>query len=161
MSEILLVEDDARIASFVRRGLEAEGFAVDVAADGSDALALAEQNGYALIILDRMLPGLDGLEVCRALRASGRDSMILMLTAKSAEADRRGVGRDLQHLGRGGQRNDERSRECSALHETDHRLFLPEGVSGHLTLRQALRQHSGGTFERAATCAWTGSGLTP
>ena len=59
-----------------------------MAADGSDGLALAEQNGYALIILDRMLPGLDGLEVCRALRASGSDSMILMLTAKDSLQDK-------------------------------------------------------------------------
>jgi DNA-binding response OmpR family regulator len=85
---VLLVEDDGRIASFVRRGLEAEGYAVDVSADGAEALALAEENAYPLIILDRMLPGLDGLDVCRALRASGSDTMVLMLTAKDGLQDK-------------------------------------------------------------------------
>lgn len=88
MTGVLLVEDDGRIASFVRRGLEAEGYAVDVSADGAEALALAEENAYPLIILDRMLPGLDGLDVCRALRASGSDTMVLMLTAKDGLQDK-------------------------------------------------------------------------
>ena len=57
MPKVLLVEDDARIASFVRRGLEAEGYVVDLAESGREALALARENAYPLIILDRMLPG--------------------------------------------------------------------------------------------------------
>ncbi len=70
-ARVLLVEDDARVAAFVRRGLEAEGYAVDTAADGPPALAMARAAAYALILLDRRLPTLDGLEVCRALREGG------------------------------------------------------------------------------------------
>ena len=88
MSKVLLVEDDARISSFVRRGLEAEGFFVDLAESGREALALAGETAYPLIILDRMLPGLDGLNICRSLRESGSDSMILMLTAKDSLQDK-------------------------------------------------------------------------
>jgi DNA-binding response OmpR family regulator len=88
MTKVLLVEDDARIASFVRRGLEAEGYFVDLAENGREALALARENGHPLIILDRMLPGLDGLNICRALRDAGSDSMILMLTAKDGLQDK-------------------------------------------------------------------------
>ena len=62
MPKVLLVEDDARISGFVKRGLEAEGYAVDLADSGREALALAEMGEYPLIILDRMLPGMDGLE---------------------------------------------------------------------------------------------------
>ena len=88
MTKVLLVEDDTRIASFVRRGLEAEGYVVDLAENGREALALARESAYPLIILDRMLPGLDGLNVCRALREAGSDSMILMLTAKDGLQDK-------------------------------------------------------------------------
>ena len=88
MPKVLLVEDDARISGFVKRGLEAEGYAVDLADSGREALALAEMGEYPLIILDRMLPGMDGLEVCRGLRESGSDSMILMLTAKDGLQDK-------------------------------------------------------------------------
>src|SRR5688572_3418344 len=88
MAKVLLVEDDPRIASFVKRGLEAEGYLVDSAADGRDALMLAEENRYPLIVLDRMLPGLNGLDVCRALRGAGSESMILMLTAKDTLQDK-------------------------------------------------------------------------
>jgi DNA-binding response OmpR family regulator len=85
---LLLVEDDARIARFLRRGLEAEGYVVDSATTSQDALILARGNKYPLIILDRMLPGADGVEVCRTLRGSGSDSMILMLTAKDSLQDK-------------------------------------------------------------------------
>jgi DNA-binding response OmpR family regulator len=88
MTNVLLIEDDARIASFLRRGLEAEGYMVDFAGSGPEALTLAQGNHYSLIILDRMLPGLDGIEICRALRGSGSDSMILMLTAKDGLQDK-------------------------------------------------------------------------
>jgi DNA-binding response OmpR family regulator len=88
MTNVLLVEDDPRIASFVRRGLEAEGYRVDLAGNGRDALALAEANRYPLVILDRMLPGGDGIGICRSLRDSGGDSMILMLTAKDSLQDK-------------------------------------------------------------------------
>jgi two-component system, OmpR family, response regulator len=88
LAKILLVEDDPRIASFVRRGLEAEGYAVDFAENGDDALALARNTSYPLIVLDRMLPGLDGLEVCRQLRRERCESCILMLTAKDSLQDK-------------------------------------------------------------------------
>jgi DNA-binding response OmpR family regulator len=88
MTNVLLVEDDRRIADFIRRGLEAEAYAVDCAADGREALELAAERSYRLIVLDRMLPGLDGLSVCRALRAAGSTSMVLMLTAKDALQDK-------------------------------------------------------------------------
>ena len=88
MSKILLVEDDPRVAGFVRRGLEAEGYAVDHARTGEDALTLASGTPYRLVILDRMLPGIDGIEVCQRLRARKYDAGILMLTAKDAVQDR-------------------------------------------------------------------------
>jgi two-component system response regulator MprA len=84
---ILVVEDDAKIADLLRRGLAFEGYAVDLAANGESALALARDRAPDLVILDLMLPGMDGLEVCRRLRA-GSDVPILMLTAKGAVADR-------------------------------------------------------------------------
>jgi DNA-binding response OmpR family regulator len=86
--KILLVEDDPRIASFVKRGLEAEGYTVDYADNGEDALAMARETAYPLVILDRMLPGLDGLEVCRMLRRERRDGCVLMLTAKDSLQDK-------------------------------------------------------------------------
>jgi two-component system OmpR family response regulator len=88
MAKVLLVEDDPRIASFVRRGLEAEGYFVDLAESGREALTLAKESAYPLIILDRMLPGLDGLSICRSLRQGGSDCMILMLTAKDSLQDK-------------------------------------------------------------------------
>lgn len=88
MTKILLVEDDHRITGFLKRGLEAEGHVVDVAADGAEALAYSAGHDYPLVILDRMLPDMDGLEVCRALRGGGRQSLVLMLTARDAVADR-------------------------------------------------------------------------
>ena len=88
MVKILLVEDDRRIQSFVKRGLEAEGYVVDVAENGRDAIVLAGEHEYPLIILDRLLPYVDGLEVCRTLRREGRDSLVLMLTAKDSLQDK-------------------------------------------------------------------------
>jgi len=84
---ILVVEDDAKIADLLRRGLAFEGYAVDAAADGEAALGLARDRAPDLVILDLMLPGMNGMEVCRRLRA-GSDVPILMLTAKGAVADR-------------------------------------------------------------------------
>ena len=78
---ILLVEDEARVADFVRRGLAAEGWAVDHAADGEDALECARANSYDVILLDLMLPGIQGQDVCRKLRARKSTTPILMLTA--------------------------------------------------------------------------------
>jgi two-component system, OmpR family, response regulator len=85
---VLIVEDEAKMAGLLRRGLEREGMAVDVAGNGEDALWKAEAVDYDAIVLDLMLPGIDGLEVCRRLRDSGVWSPILMLTARDAVRDR-------------------------------------------------------------------------
>ena len=79
---ILIVEDEHRIANSIKKGLEQEHFAVDVAYSGSDGWDLAEGEEYDLIILDLMLPGIDGLEICRKLRRAGINTPVLMLTAK-------------------------------------------------------------------------------
>jgi len=84
---ILVIEDEERIAQFVKRGLIYEGYRVDVAYDGSSGLQMAREQLPDLVILDWMLPGLDGLEVCRRLRAAS-DVPILMLTAKEDVQDR-------------------------------------------------------------------------
>ncbi|GAA1815031.1 response regulator transcription factor [Agromyces neolithicus] len=84
---VLVVEDEARLAEGLKRGLEAEGFAVDVAADGTDGLWFARENHYAVVLLDIMLPGVSGYTVCRTLRDEGDWTPVLMLTAKSGEWD--------------------------------------------------------------------------
>jgi DNA-binding response OmpR family regulator len=88
MVKLLIVEDDARIAQFMRRGLEAEGYGIDVAANGKAGLELAQSGTYPLVILDRMLPGLDGIEVCEALRRERPGCLILMLTARDTLQDK-------------------------------------------------------------------------
>ncbi|MBC7544089.1 MAG: response regulator transcription factor [Candidatus Sericytochromatia bacterium] len=84
---ILLIEDEADIATFISLELGYEGYHVDVAHDGQKGLMMARQTAPDLIILDRMLPGLDGIEICKRLRQSS-DVPILMLTAKGEPADR-------------------------------------------------------------------------
>src|SRR4051812_38086015 len=84
---ILAVDDDPRILDLLRRGLVYEGYHVDTAADGPSALATARDNPPDLVVLDWMLPGLDGLEVCRRLRAAS-DVPILLLTARGGVPDR-------------------------------------------------------------------------
>ena len=84
---LLVVEDEARLAEGLRRGLEAEGFAVDVAATGTDGLWLAREHEYSVILLDIMLPGMSGYRVCETLRTEGKWTPILMLTAKDGEWD--------------------------------------------------------------------------
>lgn len=85
---LLLVEDDARIARFVARGLQEQSYAVDVVANATDALYQAEINDYDLVILDVMIPGKDGFATCREIRANGKRMPILMLTACDAVEDR-------------------------------------------------------------------------
>ena len=87
MRRVLVVDDDPAVISVLRRGLAYEGFAVDTAASGEDALALARQRPPDLVVLDIMMPGLDGLEVLRRLRAADPRLPILMLTARDAPAD--------------------------------------------------------------------------
>ena len=84
---ILVVEDDKHVARAVKRGLEAEGFAVDVAFDGTDGRWLATENAYDAMVLDIMLPGTNGYDLCAELRRSGNWTPILMLTAKDGERD--------------------------------------------------------------------------
>jgi two-component system, OmpR family, response regulator len=84
LSKLLLIEDDPRVVRFVLRGLEAEGFAVDVAKDGEEGLELCRSHEYDVVLLDRMLPGMDGMEVCDSLRRERRPCVILMLTAKDS-----------------------------------------------------------------------------
>ena len=85
--KVLLVEDEPRLAETVRRGLSAEGFLVDVVHDGGEGLWLARENSYDVVLLDIMLPTMNGYDVCRALRAAGVWSPVLMLTAKDGEYD--------------------------------------------------------------------------
>src|ERR687888_446700 len=85
---VLVVEDELRMASLIRRGLVTEGLAADVAATGEDALWMAQSHDYDAIVLDVMLPGIDGFETCRRLRAEGVWAPVLMLTARDAVQDR-------------------------------------------------------------------------
>src|SRR6266702_4477065 len=84
---VLVVEDERRLASAVRRGLTAEGFVVDVAHDGVDGLHLAREGGYDAVVLDLMLPGLSGYQVCERLRAERNWVPVLILSAKDGEYD--------------------------------------------------------------------------
>ncbi|MGI4741674.1 MAG: response regulator transcription factor [Janthinobacterium lividum] len=84
---LLLIEDEPGIARFVKQGLEEEGYLVDVADNGPDGLARALAQPYDLLLLDWMLPGLTGLEVCQRLRAQGMAAPLLFLTAKDTVAD--------------------------------------------------------------------------
>jgi len=85
--KILLVEDDKKIAAMVKRGLDAESFSVEVATDGHEGLWRGTEYGYDLIILDLMLPGLTGVQICRALRKQGNWTPILVLTARDGVRD--------------------------------------------------------------------------
>jgi two-component system OmpR family response regulator len=85
---VLVVEDEVKLASIIRRGLRAAGHAADVATRGEDALWMAAASEYSTLVLDVMLPGIDGFETCRRLRAGGVGTPILMLTARDAVADR-------------------------------------------------------------------------
>ena len=85
---VLVVEDEVKMAGLLKRGLEEEGYAVDLARTGSDAVWAGSETPYDAVVLDVMLPDLDGFEVCRQLRAGGRWAPVLMLTARQAVADR-------------------------------------------------------------------------
>ena len=85
---ILVVEDEHKLAGVLKRGLEEHGFAVDVAYDGEDGLALATVTPYDLLVLDIMLPNVDGLRLCQKLRAQNIHMPVLMLTARDAVDDR-------------------------------------------------------------------------
>src|SRR6185295_14512164 len=85
---VLVVEDEVKMAALIRRGLGEEGLTVDVAESGEKALALARASSYDAIVLDVMLPGIDGFETCRRLRTAGVWTPVLMLTARGALDDR-------------------------------------------------------------------------
>ena len=85
---VLVIEDEVRMARLLKRALEEEGHAVDVASDGPDGLWMATENPYAAIVLDVLLPGLDGFELCRRLRDAGIWAPVLMLTARDEIGDR-------------------------------------------------------------------------
>ncbi len=85
---ILIVEDEKKIAEFMKRGLKEEGYAVDVAYDGEEGQFLARTNTYDLIILDLMLPKLDGISLCKGLRKEGLAVPVIMVTAKDAVEDK-------------------------------------------------------------------------
>jgi DNA-binding response OmpR family regulator len=84
---VLVVEDEKRLAAGLKKGLEVEGFATDVALNGTDGLWMARENPYDAIVLDIMLPGINGFKVCSTLREEGIWTPILMLTAKDGELD--------------------------------------------------------------------------
>jgi two-component system OmpR family response regulator len=85
---VLLVEDEVKMAALLRRGLGEQGFAVEVAGTGEEGAAMATATPYDAIVLDVMLPGIDGFEACRRVRAEGVWSPVLMLTARGALGDR-------------------------------------------------------------------------
>lgn len=85
---ILLIEDEKRLSHYIKKGLTEQGFAVDQAYDGEEGLYLAKEEVYDVIVLDLMLPKLDGVEVCRKLRNLKKDTPIIMLTAKSETEDK-------------------------------------------------------------------------
>ena len=85
---VLVVEDEARMAGLLKRALQEEGHAVDIASDGPEGLWLATENAYEAIVLDVMLPGLDGIQLCRRLRESGNWVPVLLLTARDGVGDR-------------------------------------------------------------------------
>jgi two-component system, OmpR family, response regulator len=85
---VLIVEDEIKMASLIRRGLRGEGLSADVAIKGEDALWMSQSSNYDVIVLDVMLPGIDGFETCRRLREEGVWAPVLMLTARDAVDDR-------------------------------------------------------------------------
>ncbi len=85
---VLIVDDQLKMASLIRRGLKAEGIPADVASRGDEALSRASSTYYDAIVLDVMLPGMDGFEVCRRLREDGNGAPVIMVTARDSVEDR-------------------------------------------------------------------------
>jgi two-component system OmpR family response regulator len=98
---VLVIEDEIRMVRLVKRALEEEGHAVDIASNGTDGVWLSTENAYGAIILDVMLPDFDGFEACRQLRARDVWAPVIMLTARDSVGDRvRGMGYRLRHAAR-------------------------------------------------------------
>lgn len=85
--KLLLIEDETKVANFISKGLEEEGYTVQVAYNGADGLKLLKQETYDIVLLDLMLPEIDGLEVLKTMRSWGNTTPVLILTAKSAKED--------------------------------------------------------------------------
>lgn len=86
--KILLVEDERKVISFIKKGLQSEGYTVDTASDGEEGLFMAQEGDYDTIVLDLRLPKMDGITVCKKIREEGRKVPIIMLTAKDTVEDR-------------------------------------------------------------------------
>jgi two-component system, OmpR family, response regulator len=86
--KVLIVEDEKKVASFIKKGLTSEGYSADLAGDGEEGLFLADDNEYDLIIMDIMLPKMDGITLCKKLRAKKNPTPIIMLSAKDTVEDR-------------------------------------------------------------------------
>src|ERR1700761_3919178 len=128
---VLVVEDDASTAEFLAKGLRAEGLTVEQAADGRDALYMATKSDFDAIVIDRMLPGLDGISVIKALRAAGVETPILILSALG-QLDERVIG-----LRAGG----------------DDYLTKPFGFSElHARLENLTRRRTGKSIETVLRC---------
>ncbi len=132
---VLIVEDEVKMAVLIRRGLSEHGLTADIATAGEQAGAMAASTSYDAIVLDVMLPGIDGFETCRRLRSDGIRAPVLMLTARGAVEDRV-AGLD------GG---------------ADDYLTKPFSFAELLARLRALerRRAGGGRRWRSAICAWT------
>lgn len=175
---VLVIEDDRDIAELVALHLRDDGFEVELAADGETGLAAARDGGHDLVVLDLMLPGLDGLSVCRELRAGGRHIPVLMLTARSSEMDRvvglelgaddyltkpfsvrelvarvRALLRRVDALGRGGAEASERITVGGLAIDTGKRRVSVDGEEVELTAKEFdlllhLASHPGRVYSR-------------
>ncbi len=145
---VLVVEDGARMADMLRRGLTEDGYSVDVAVDGIEAVWRATAVDYDAIILDLMLHGIDGVEVCRRLRSAQRWTPVMMLTARSDVTDRvRGLD---------GGADDYLSKPFSFTELTARlRALLRRGA----VPRPAVLTVAGLRLDPAARCAWQGDTL--
>lgn len=183
---VLVVDDDAPVRRMLRRTLAAEGLEVVAAADGGQALAAAERDSPDLVVLDVAMPGMDGLAVCRRLRAAGVSAPVLMLTARDAVADRVAgldAGADdylvkpfapeellarLRALGRRGQAAPDTGRLAAAgiALDPDARVATRDGREIPLTARESellavLLRNSPGVVTRALALdeVWAGAGV--
>ncbi len=147
---LLVVEDEAGLAGSLRRGLTAEGFAVDVAADGVDGLWRAREHPYDAIVLDLMLPGLDGYQVCATLRAEQRWTPVLVLTARDGERD------ETRALDLGADDYLVKPFSFPVLVAHLHALLRRRG-----TERPAVLSAGDLRLDPASHCAWRGNSLLP
>jgi len=135
---VLVIEDERRLAQIIKRGLVEEGYAVDLAFDGEEGKFLAETEDYDLIILDLMLPKIDGLEICRELRSKGIKTAILILTAKTTLDDKvAGLNSGADDYLTKPFAFLELSARVAALIRRNHRIARPVLTAGDITLDPA------------------------